>query len=124
MTGNVRRFSHALRDGCGVPAFDLKRLELESEVPNGPFLLVTYTFGRGDMPVSTERFLERHAAGMQGVVASGSFHWGETFALAGERIAARYRVPLIAKINKSGSETDRRVVTRWLEENRGFLARA
>jgi len=118
MTGNVRRFSQALGDVCGLPALDLKQ-----NVPEGSFLLVTYTFGRGDVPVSTQRFLEQHAAGLCGVVSSGSFHWGENFARAGDQIAARYSVPLIAKINKSGSEADKRTITDWLtgwlEENRG-----
>lgn len=94
-------------------------MDLKTHTPEEPFLLVTYTFGRGDIPVSTAGFLELHASGLRGVVSSGSFHWGENFALAGDTIAARYNVPLVAKINKSGSEVDRRTVAEWLAVNRG-----
>lgn len=112
MTGNVRRFSYRLADTCGVPALDLR-----AHAPAGPFLLVTYTFGRGEMPESTARFLERYAGGLRGVVASGSFHWGAHFARAGEQIAGRYGVPLVAKLNKSGSEADAQAVAGWLLGN-------
>ncbi len=111
MTGNVRRFSQKLEETCGVPAFDLK-----TYAPEEPFLLVTYTFGRGEVPASTAGFLGRHASRLCGVVSSGSYHWGQNFALAGERIAERYGVPLVAKINKSGSEADIDTVTDWLED--------
>lgn len=109
MTGNVRRFSYRLADTCGVPAFDLR-----AHAPAGPFLLVTYTFGRGEVPESTARFLERYAGGLRGVVASGSFHWGAHFARAGDEIAGRYGVPLVTKLNKSGSEADAQAVAGWL----------
>ena len=112
MTGNVRRFSYRLADTCGVPALDLR-----AHAPAGPFLLVTYTFGQGEVPESTARFLERYAEGLRGVVVSGSFHWGAHFARAGEQIAGRYGVPLVAKLNKSGSEADAQVVAEWLLEN-------
>ena len=42
MTGNVRRFSYKLQALCGVGVFDI-----ETHTPERPFLLVTYTFGRG-----------------------------------------------------------------------------
>lgn len=111
MTGNVRRFSHKLQNLCGVPIFDLSMHK-----PHGPFLLVTYTFGRGEVPASTTHFLEHHASDLCGVVASGSFHWGQNFARAGDHIAERYHVPLIAKINKSGSEANTQAVANWLQQ--------
>lgn len=109
MTGNVRRFSYRLQEASGAPAFDLRVNE-----PSEPFLLITYTFGQGDVPASTKRFLVQHAAGLCGVVASGSFHWGRDFARAGDHIAERFGVPLVAKINKSGSAADTRTVADWL----------
>ena len=63
-----------------------------------------------EVPESTARFLERYADGLRGVVSSGSFHWGAHFARAGEQISGRYGVPLVAKLNKSGSEADAQVV--------------
>ena len=80
----------------------------------GDALLLTYTFGTGEVPKSTDRFLKAHAAGLRGVVASGSYHWGHNFARAADLIAAEYGVPIVAKLNKGGTTADRQEVLRWL----------
>lgn len=114
LTGNVRRFVQALCAEWPAPACPVQR-----GAPDGAFLLVTYTFGTGEVPDSTRRFLQAHAAGLRGVVASGSYHWGANFARAGDRISAEYGVPVVAKLNKGGTEADRRAVLDWLRSNHG-----
>ena len=62
----------------------------------------------------TRRERETNSMLLRGVVVSGSFQWGTTFGRAGDLIAAEYRVPLIARINKSGNAVDRETVAAWL----------
>lgn len=113
MTGNVRRLIARVQARVQVRAHDLR-----FESPHAPYLLFTYTFGRGEVPGQTARFLESHAGLLRGVVVSGSYHWGETFGRAGDHISAQYGVPLVARVNKSGSDADAETVAAWLRERR------
>ena len=113
LTGNVRRFAEALAAEAGVGVSSV-----QGGAPAGPYLLVTYTFGSGEVPASTQAFLRAHAGGLRGVVASGSYHWGENFARAADRIAAEYGVPVVAKLNKGGTAADRAQVLGWLRAPR------
>ncbi|AXH00367.1 class Ib ribonucleoside-diphosphate reductase assembly flavoprotein NrdI (plasmid) [Deinococcus wulumuqiensis] len=112
LTGNVRHFAEGVGAELGLP---LGRVQ--GGPPAAPYLLLTYTFGTGEVPESTRRFLRAHSAGLRGVVASGSYHWGPNFARAADLIAAEYGVPVVAKLNKGGTAADRQEVLRWLRED-------
>ncbi|GGR65424.1 protein NrdI [Deinococcus seoulensis] len=115
LTGNVRRFALAVsREAGGVPVGSVRDAP---PAPGEPFLLLTYTFGQGEVPASTAAFLRSHAGGLRGVVSSGSYHWGENFGRAGDRIASEFRVPLVARLNKGGTVSDREQVTRWVRSH-------
>lgn len=112
LTGNVRRFATALaREAGGLPVGSVRDAP---PAPGEGFLLLTYTFGSGQVPDSTAAFLRLHGGGLRGVVASGSYHWGENFGRAGDRIAAQFGVPLVARLNKGGTAADRAAVLAWL----------
>lgn len=117
MTGNVRRFAQGL--ALEVGGLDL--LDARQQVPEREFLLLTYTFGTGEVPLSTQKFLQAHGHLLRGVVSSGSFHWGRNFARAADLIAAEYRVPVVAKLNKGGTLGDRQTVSHWLRSMHGTL---
>ncbi|WP_291426977.1 class Ib ribonucleoside-diphosphate reductase assembly flavoprotein NrdI [Deinococcus sp.] len=117
MTGNVRRFAQAVALDCG----GTELLDLRQQAPAREFLLLTYTFGTGEVPLSTRKFLQTHGHLLRGVVASGSFHWGHNFARAADLIAAEYRVPVVAKLNKSGTAKDCQSVSTWLRSMNGTL---
>ena len=116
MTGNVRRFAQAV--ALEVGQADL--LDARVQRPDREFLLLTYTFGSGEVPGLTRALLASHGHLLRGVVASGSFHWGRNFARAADLIAAEYGVPVVAKLNKSGTQADLERVAAWLrQEARG-----
>lgn len=117
MTGNVRRFAQGVAQEVG----GLDLLDVRQHVPRREFLLLTYTFGTGEVPASTKKFLQTHGHLLRGVVSSGSFHWGHNFARAADLIAAEYRVPVVAKLNKSGTAEDRLSVSNWLRSMHGTL---
>ncbi|MBB5376498.1 protein involved in ribonucleotide reduction [Deinococcus metalli] len=116
LTGNVRRLALDLAATLGAPLLDVRHPD--SAAPGQPYLLLTYTFGRGQMPDSTRVFLEQHAPLLRGVVASGSYHWGQHFARAADVIAAAYGVPVVAKVDKGGSAADRQRVLSWIGAQR------
>ncbi|ETX15927.1 ribonucleotide reductase stimulatory protein [Roseivivax halodurans JCM 10272] len=79
---------------------------------DAPFVLVTPTYadgeGRGAVPKPVIRFLN-HAptrALLRGVIACGNRNFGETFALAGDVIARKCGVPVLARVELAGTETD------------------
>ncbi|MCP2014698.1 protein involved in ribonucleotide reduction [Deinococcus sp. HSC-46F16] len=110
LTGNVRRLAgRVARQLGGLEVLDLRQGE-----PRGKFLLLTYTFHRGAVPDSTRAFLARHHPDLLGVVASGSYHWGDHFARAADLIATQYHVPVVAKVNKSGTDADVTQIARWV----------
>ena len=107
MTGNTRRFTEKVAAGELVT-------ESVGEYSGGDALLLTYTFGQGEVPTSTATFLSRHGEMVRGVVSSGSFHWGENWGKAGRTIAEQYGIPLVRIINKGGSEADVQAVRAWI----------
>lgn len=110
LTGNVRRFAGALAAELGLS----EPQPLNAAQPDQGYLLLTYTFGTGEVPGSTRRFLAQHGHLLRGVVSSGSYHWGPNFGRAGDLIAAEYGVPLVGKINKGGTAADREQVAAWI----------
>ncbi len=121
MTGNVQRFARAVQadlltqHGLDVPLYNLRQAAPSGEA-GGHYLLLTYTFGQGEIAPFTAAFLAQHSAGLRGVVASGSFHWGEHFGRAGDLIAQQYGVPLVARLNKGGTQQDRAKVVAWVRQ--------
>ena len=65
LTGNVRRFATALaREAGGLPVGSVRDAP---PAPGEGFLLLTYTFGQGEVPASTAAFLRSHAGGLRGI---------------------------------------------------------
>ena len=73
---------------------------------NEPFILVTYTVGFGEVPKSTESFLNRNYKHMMAVAVSGNKNWGSSYGRAGEIISNQYNVPLLMKFELSGTKKD------------------
>lgn len=89
-----------------------------------PFILLTYTSGKGDVPNSVLKFLARgNFINMVGVASSGNRNWGENlFALSGNKISKKYNVPLIHKFENDGTKEDVEVVKNWVKNyERGVL---
>lgn len=97
-TGNVKRFVLKLGRECVQITEGLSI--------NQPFVLVTYTTGAGQVPLTTERFLKENGKWLLGVASSGNMNWGMRYGLAGDRIAEHYSVPLLCKFELSGTWKD------------------
>ncbi|ASN68068.1 hypothetical protein 8F11_33 [uncultured Caudovirales phage] len=101
MTGNVRRFIAK----TGVDAINIKG----APIPTEPFVLVTYTFGFGDIPAEVDAWLTHNYKLLRGVAVSGNRNWGDNYGLAGDKISHKYGVPLILKFEQAGTPEDIRL---------------
>ena len=74
---------------------------------NEPFILVTYTCGRGDVPETTMKFLQQHHSHLKAVASSGHRNWGiYNFCKSGVIISEKYEVPLLLKFEMLGKKSD------------------
>jgi protein involved in ribonucleotide reduction len=97
-TGNVKRFVHKL---------DLEHLQIADDlIVNVPFVLVTYTTGSGEIPLTTSKFLEENSDYLRGVAVSGNRNWGNNFAIVADIISSKYSVPILLKFELSGTQKD------------------
>lgn len=111
MTGNARRFAEKMVNGLDYKVIDLRKDKIQ-EIDE--FVLITHTFGRGQVPETTRNFLAEHGKKLRAVCSSGSIHWGEMYGRAGDIISGEYGVPLVTKFNKSGNAVDVDAARRWL----------
>ncbi|MBT2575210.1 class Ib ribonucleoside-diphosphate reductase assembly flavoprotein NrdI [Bacillus sp. ISL-51] len=108
-TGNVQRF-------VNKTGFQLIRKVDEIEDLYTPFVLVTYTTNFGQVPASTQAFLEKNAHLLTGVAASGNKVWGEYFAKSADTISKQYQVPVLHKFELSGTAKDVELFTQEVEK--------
>lgn len=97
-TGNVARF---------VESLGLASVRITPNVElHEPFVLITYTTGFGQVPDTTLQFLQANHHHMQGVIASGNRVWGHNFAISADKISEMYAVPILHKLEMSGTSVD------------------
>ncbi|WP_182006252.1 class Ib ribonucleoside-diphosphate reductase assembly flavoprotein NrdI [Priestia aryabhattai] len=101
LTGNVKRFIDKVKKTN-------KNLRVENiasiPVVDEDYILVTYTIGMGKVSDSTQEFLNKNSNKLKAVVVSGNIVWGSNFGKAGDIISKQYNVPLIMKIELSGTK--------------------
>lgn len=101
-TGNVERFMQKVQQATG---WTVLKIQSNTAVDREGHL-VTFTTRFGEVPESTRRFLERAHPYILSVSSSGNRNWGQNFALAADRIASEYRIPLALKFELSGTDED------------------
>lgn len=88
---------------------------------SGSYILITPTFadalGNHPVPKPVIKFLNCHRDGMVGVIGAGNRNFGSYFALGGRFVAAKCGVPLLHRIELSGTETDVDIVRKLYAEN-------
>jgi protein involved in ribonucleotide reduction len=97
-TGNIKRFVGKLSKAFTVCSID--------SYNKGEYILITPTYGRGQIPQQVNDFLLQHSDKMIAVVGSGNLNWGVNYAKASKIIASSYKVPLLMTFELSGVEKD------------------
>ncbi|QNL49185.1 class Ib ribonucleoside-diphosphate reductase assembly flavoprotein NrdI [Olivibacter sp. SDN3] len=101
-TGNVDRFVHKLEAKTG---WTIRRINEDLAISE-PGHLITFTTGKGEVPIVTDRFMQQNHAFIRTVSASGNKNWGQNYGRAADRVAALYKLPLLFKFELSGSMLD------------------
>ncbi|QHJ97848.1 class Ib ribonucleoside-diphosphate reductase assembly flavoprotein NrdI [Bacillus subtilis] len=101
-TGNVRRFVKALQQ-----EFDVEAIEITDDtIINQEFIHITYTIGFGEVPERTLNFIKENKNKIRGVAVSGNKVWGGNYGLAGDKLSAKFHIPLLLKFELSGTKQD------------------
>ena len=106
-SNNTKRFVENL-------GIENSRIPVKGEYQGTPqvFVLVTPTYGGGDpakaVPPQVIRFLnnKENRKRLIGVVSTGNRNFGTSFAIAGQVIAAKCKVPHIASVELFGTPED------------------
>lgn len=101
-TGNVERFVRKIVEKTGWQCLKIA----DHLVASNSGHLITYTTKIGHVPESTERFMEANHPFILSVSSSGNMNWGANFAVAADKTAARYGMPILLKFELSGLERD------------------
>ncbi|OME54063.1 ribonucleotide reductase assembly protein NrdI [Paenibacillus odorifer] len=99
-TGQVQRFV----DRLGMRAIKIN--DIENGIVDEPFVLVTYTTGKGQIPQEVGDFLVNNSKNLVAVSASGNRNWREFFALSANKISHMYSVPILLKFELQGTDSD------------------
>lgn len=115
-TGNVERFVQkitALSNWC------VKKIQPGMNIDQ-PGHLITFTTRFGEAPETTTDFLNRAGGYIKSVSASGNRNWGRNFALAGNKIAEAYDLPLLLKFELSGTMEDVKEFINLIKNNHDY----
>ena len=101
-TGNVQRFMQKVAEATG---WETQKIQPDTSVAEEGHL-VTYTTRFGEIPQTTRDFLQQASPYILSVSSSGNRNWGQNFAVAGNKIATEYGIPLALKFELSGTNED------------------
>ena len=101
-TGNVQRFIDKIKKER--PEWSFVKISGDMEIlENGH--LVTFTTNFGEIPDTTEKFLENenNRKCIKSVSSSGNMNWGTLFGKAADNIEEKYGIPVLMKFELSGT---------------------
>lgn len=101
-TGNVERFMHKVAE---ITGWETQKIQPDTVVVQEGHL-VTFTTRFGEIPETTKNFLVQASPYILSVSSSGNRNWGRNFAVAGNKIATEYGIPLALKFELSGTNED------------------
>ena len=113
-TGNVQRFIDKIKKER--PEWSFVKISGDMEIlENGH--LVTFTTNFGEIPDTTEKFLENenNRKYIKSVSSSGNMNWGTLFGKAADNIEEKYGIPVLMKFELSGTSKEIRNYIKYLE---------
>lgn len=111
-TGNVERFIGKIR-----PLRNWVFIKINDElIPHNKGHLVTFTTNFGEVPKTTEKFLEKYSDKILSVSSSGNMNWGKLYALAANKISEAYNLPIIMKFELAGLNSEIEMFINKVEE--------
>lgn len=83
------------------------------------YVLITPTYGIGEVPDEVTSFLEKNHKKMVAVISSGNTNWGPRFANSGRIIHEIYGVPWLYRFELRGNDEDVKNIRKVLENLNG-----
>ena len=111
-TGNVERFINKLRL---LKNWEFVKID-DKFIAENKGHLVTFTTNFGEIPKTTEKFLENNADKLLSVSSSGNMNWGQLYALAANKISELYNIPIIIKFELAGLNSEIEMFVNKVEE--------
>ena len=101
-TGNVQRFIDKIKKER--PEWSFVKISGDMEISENGHL-VTFTTNFGEIPDTTEKFLENenNKKYIKSVSSSGNMNWGTLFGKAADKIEETYGIPVLMKFELSGT---------------------
>ena len=101
-TGNVQRFIDKIKKER--PEWSFVKISSDMEISENGHL-VTFTTNFGEIPDTTEKFLENenNRKCIKSVSSSGNMNWGTLFGKAADNIEEKYGIPVLMKFELSGT---------------------
>ena len=101
-TGNVQRFIDKIKKE--KPEWSFVKISGDMEISENGHL-VTFTTNFGEIPDTTEKFLENenNKKYIKSVSSSGNMNWGTLFGKAADSIEEKYGIPVLMKFELSGT---------------------
>ena len=101
-TGNVQRFIDKIKKER--PEWSFVKISRDMEISENGHL-VTFTTNFGEIPDTTEKFLENenNRKYIKTVRSSGNMNWGTLFGKAADKIEETYGIPVLMKFELSGT---------------------
>lgn len=112
---NTERFVQSLKWDKGevwrIPVLQLPEEEITEPPVDNPYILVSPSYGtmmQGRVPSQVKKFLtpERNRENVKAVIATGNRNFGDEYGMAGNVLAGKLQIPLIAKIELAGTPQD------------------
>lgn len=105
-TENTTKFVEKL----GVPALRIPLMTADAAqfTVNEEYVLVTPTYGAGNVPPQVTKFLnlEQNRVLCRGVIGSGNRNFFDDYAKAADKIAYKLKIPLLYKYELAGTPED------------------
>ena len=108
LTGMGKRFALKLSDKA-QSVKDINLLEEEC-------ILITRSFGFGQISPETQDFLDRNHEKVIGIAVSGNKNWGSLYGNAAKLINEQYGIPIIHIFESSGFPSDLAIVKDFIME--------
>ncbi|KXT29416.1 ribonucleoside-diphosphate reductase, alpha subunit [Candidatus Phytoplasma oryzae] len=108
--GNVFDFANKL-------GYNTEHIENFKNYNNEKIFLITKTVGFGKITKNTENFLKKYSSNVIGVAVSGNKNYGKNYAIAGDLINEKFKIPLILKFEGKGLNEDVESLKKWLKEH-------
>ena len=115
-TGNVQRFIDKIKKER--PEWSFVKISGDMEISENGHL-VTFTTNFGEIPDTTEKFLENenNRKCIKSISSSGNMNWGTLFGKAADKIEETYGIPVLMKFELSGTNIEVENYINYLENN-------